>query len=109
MKRLLDYDPLTGVTQYFLYDPVTGEWGVESVQDVESILEVNKKLQNEEGYTRHGIKNDFWHVAQIPVVVQEKWLREEGIDIYNKDHWPKVKAKLNDPDYRYLKTTRGTV
>jgi hypothetical protein len=109
MKRLLDYDPFTGVTQYFHYDDMSGDWGIESVQDVEPIIDTNKAMQNDDNYSRDGIKNEFWHVARIPVTIQEKWLREDGIDIYNKDHWPKVKRKLNDPDYRYLKTTTGTV
>lgn len=109
MRKVFDYDPITGVTQYFHYDELTGGWGIESVQDVEPILEANKKLQNHETYSKDGIKNEFWHVATIPVVIQEKWLREDGIDIYNRDHWKKVKMKLNDPDYRYLKATTGTV
>jgi len=109
MKRLFDYDPLTGVTQYFHYDELTGNWGIESVQDVEPFLELNKALQNDPEYSRQGIKQSWWHVARIPILVQEKWLREEGIDIYNKDHWPKVKQKLNDPEWRYLRTATGKI
>jgi len=109
MKRVLDYDPMTGITQYFHYDETNGNWGVESVQDVDPILDMNKSMQNDESYSRLGIKKEWWHVARIPVVIQEKWLREDGIDIYNKDHWPKVKAKLNDRDNLYLKTTTGRV
>lgn len=108
MKRLLDYDPFTGVTHYFHYDEQTGDWGIESQQDCSQIIEANKILQNEDSYSQKGIKNEWWHVASIPVVVQEKWLRE-GIDIFNKDHWHQVKRKLNDPEYRYLKATTGTV
>ena len=33
-----------------------------------------------------------------------KWLTEDGIDIYNRDHWKAVKKKLNSNEYRYLKT-----
>ena len=109
MKRLLDYDPLTGISQYFHYSESTGEWAIESVQDVDTILDMNKSMQNDESYSELGIKNEFWHVARIPVVIQEKWLREDGIDVFNKDHWKKVKRKLNDPDYLYLKTTTGKV
>ena len=108
-RRLLDYDPLTGITQYFHNDEITGKWAIETVQDVDPILDVNKALQNDEDYSKDGIKKEFWHVARIPVVIQEKWLREDGINIYNKDHWHKVKQKLNDPDYLYLKTTTGKV
>lgn len=109
MKRLLDYDPITGVTQYFHYDELTGDWGIESVQDVEPILELNKALRNDTNYSKNGIKNEFWHVARIPVIVQEKWLREEGLDIYNRDHWKRVQRKLNNQEYKDLRTTDGTI
>jgi len=106
-KRLLDYDPLSGITQYFYYDEDTGNFTIESVQDVESILDYNKSLQNDEDYKKNGMKNEFWHYARIPVVVQEKWLKEFGVDVHKKEDWPRVKKLLNDPDYRYLKTTTG--
>ena len=109
MRKLFDYDPLTGVTQYFHYDELTGGWGIETEQDCTKIIEDNKTLQNHDTYSKDGIKKEWWHVASIPVIIQEKWLREDGIDIYNKDHWPRVKRKLNDPDFRYLKATTGTV
>jgi len=105
MRKLLDYDPLSGVTQYYHYNENTGDWGIESVQDVQPIIEHNKALQNDDGYTSHGIKNEMWHYARIPIVIQEKWLKEKGIDVMNKEHWGAVKKLLNDPDYRYLKTT----
>ena len=109
MKKILDYDPAAGITQYFHYDEVSGDWSVESVQDTKPIIEYNKILQNDGGYTAHGIKNEMWHYARIPTVVQEKWLREKGVDLMNKDHWGKVKQLLNDPEYRYLKTTTKKV
>jgi len=109
MKRLFDYDPMTGITQYFHYNENTGGWGIESIQDVEPFIERNKKLQNEQDYSKQGIKREWWHVATIPIVIQEKWLREDGIDIYNKDHWQKVKQKLNDPDWKYLRTSLGRI
>ena len=109
MKRLFDFDPLTGVTQWFHYNEATGDWGLESVQDVEPIIESNKAMQKDENYSKDGIKREWWHAARIPVVIQEKWLREEGIDVFKTEHWPRLKKKLNDPDWMYLKTTTGKV
>jgi len=109
MKKILDVDPMTGVTQYFHYDEISGDWGIESIQNVDPFIERNKRLQNDEEYKKRGMKNEFWHFASIPIMIQEKWLREDGIDLMNKDHWPKVKKKLMDPDYRYLRTTTGKI
>lgn len=109
MKRLFDYDPMTGITEYFHYDEKSGKWAIETVQDVELLLDLNKAKQNNTDYSKDGMKREWWHVATIPPVIQLKWLREDGIDIYNKDHWPRVKQKLNDPDWKYLRTSLGRI
>lgn len=107
-KRILDYDPDTGVTDFFEYDEQTDTTTISRHQDVTSILEDNKLLQNNEDYTKHGIKNEMWHYATIPLVLIEKWLNEDGIDVFNKNHERKVFQKLNSPEYRFLKTTLRT-
>lgn len=105
MKRIIDYDPLTGVKTVFDYDFASDTTYVGTEQDVSVILEANKILQNMDEYTRGGIKNEWWHYATIPNVVIEKWRNELGVDVFNKDHEKKVFSLLNQPEYRYLKTT----
>lgn len=105
MKRILDYDPTTRITTWFDFDPVTDTTYVGREQDVESILEINKKLQNDESYSKKGIKESWLHYATIPNILIEKWKTEEGIDVFNKNHEKRVFQKLNNPEYRYLKTT----
>ena len=107
-KRILDYDPQTGVTEYFEYDSLSDTTTLSRHQDVESVLEGNKTLQNDTDYTKKGIKGSFWHYANIPLITIEKWLNEEGIDVFNKNHERKVFQKLNSPEYRFLKTTHKT-
>jgi len=109
MKRLLDHDPLTGVTQYHEYDPLTKRTTIETTQDVTPFLERNKILRYNEDYSRKGIKNEWWHAATIPVVVQYKWLKDHGVDIFNKDHAQKVNQLLDSPEWGYLKTTTGKI
>jgi hypothetical protein len=50
----------------------------------------------------------MWKVASIPNWVVEQWMRE-GINIFKDEDWPKIKAKLNDPDYKFLRTSPGRV
>jgi hypothetical protein len=47
----------------------------------------------------------FRHAAHIPDAVWMKWKIEEGIDIFNKDHLPAIKRKLDDPEWRHLRTS----
>ncbi len=74
-------------------------------QNVTSLLDMNKALANETDATKEGIKNGWWHYAQIPNIIIEKWLNEHGVNLYNKDHEKAVFRLLNQPEYRYLKTT----
>lgn len=77
---------------------------VRSVDDVEAVLEHNKKLRALEQ------KSDCWrHVASIPPIICVKWLTEawnRGQDVrFLSAEWDLLVAqKLRDPDYAYLRT-----
>lgn len=102
--RLLDYDPLTRESVYFELNQ-DGIATLYQEQDYSHIIEANKMMQNDTDYTKKGIKADWWHYARIPNNVAFKWLKEEGIDIFDRNHEKKVFQKLNSPEYQYLKTT----
>ena len=106
MKRILDYDPITGITTTFDYVPETDTTVLYREQaDVDLILEANKALRNDEEITKKGIKEGWWHYAQIPNIIIKKWMNEFGVNLYNKDHQKKVFWLLNQREYKYLKTT----
>lgn len=98
-KRLLDFDPVTGVKTFYQYDENEDRDIISYEQDVEPILDRNKAAANE----ATGPMGDMVHVASIPSSIQLKWLVEHGVDIMNRDHMPRVKRLLNDPEWRYLK------
>ncbi len=103
MRQLLDYDPINGVSCYFNAE---GEkFFFTHEQDTRLILDGNVGLQNNDSYTKKGIKEDFWHYATIPTVVEMEWLNKYGVSLDNPDHKKKVFELLNHPDYRNLKTT----
>ena len=106
-KRLLSHDPVTGLNTWFSYDPLTDETVISYTADSTPILERNKRFANDDEYSKKGIKDEFWHFATIPVEVQMDWLINKGVDIYNPNDTKKISQLLNDPDYRYLKTTAG--
>lgn len=92
------------------WDPSEEIMVVRSSQDVDAILDHNKEREN------YGISGDGYnadrsmrYVAEIPLILVEKWLREEGLNVYRDDHWERLRAKLNDPEYRYLRTSGGRV
>lgn len=120
MKRLLNYDPGTGVYEWFHGHGDAG-FSIETYQDpavVKAIIDRNKAEQNDRSRMQRGIKNSFMRAACIPVGVQHKWLQDESFDLYEgsrtgKPHklspegQKRFKRLLNSPDYRYLKTIDG--
>ena len=108
-KRIVDFDPFTGITTTFDYDHLSDTTYVGREQDISTLLDINKALQNDPDYSKKGIQREWWHMCKIPPLVIEKWKNEKGIDVLNKDHWPAVKKLLNDPEYKWLKTTAGYI
>lgn len=80
---------------------------VVSAQDVTAFIERNKASCNEnDGYTKD---RTMRRVGEIPPIVIQKWLIEEGLDVWNPDHAHRLMRKLNDPDWRYLRSAPGTL
>lgn len=104
-KRVVDYDPYTRITTTFDYTPDGMVILGEEHQDIAPLLDFNKRLANDDSYTKQGIKDSWWHCASIPPILIAKWKYELGVDVYNKHHIKAVKKLLNQPEYKYLKTT----
>jgi len=106
MKRLLDYDPLTGVKEIFHHDDKTGEWAIETQQDVTAQLEAAKDMRNDPDISNNGIKNGRWHYAHIPNLVMNMMINEDGVNPLDPNNATKV-GQLIDTKYEYLKLTSG--
>lgn len=92
-----------GDVAHWWRDNGDGTSSVVSAQDVAPVLERNKAMTNH---------NDGWsptrelrRAAFIPNIIRDKWLNEEGWDAYRPDlYGEQLRRKLNDPDWRYLRT-----
>ncbi len=79
---------------------------INRVQDVEPILEDNKRLQAE----AQSRKSSFRHIARIPAVILEKWFNEElargnvSLKWGSKEFDGIIARKLKDPDWKFLRT-----
>ena len=102
MSQFFDYDPNTGVQDFFAFDEINGVARIKSVQDVEPLLN-RQKLYRDEGLKDRGIKSGLWHYASIPTTVAME-LRNKGIDIFNKDHQKAMFKEINT-NYPHLKAT----
>ena len=107
MRRLLSHEEFNGIDTFHEYDSNTNETTIIHVGETDSLIDDNKAKANDADFSKEGIKQGFWLYARIPAIIQTKWLLEHGVDVYNKDHGPAIGKLLNDPQYKYLKTTAG--
>lgn len=104
--RLFDHDPLTGITEYFHYDPETEGFVIQTQQDLEYHIEATKSLQND-ATGRYG---ELTRIASIPAVIvmqlaQQGILSAGGAILDDK----RFRAWLNDRDSRVFRTKLGRV
>lgn len=101
--RLFDDDQLSGIKTFHAYED--GVRHILTTQDVEPILEANKRERyNAKGKVCEKGRLGF-KVASIPISIQYKWLVEEGWDCLSPDPGcqAKLKQKLNDPEWCHLR------
>jgi len=90
------------------YDAPERKFIFERWQDVEPIIENNKRLQN----TPQDRKAIWRHTASIPAIFIEKWLQEAWergqriTTIFGEEMEKIIQQKLNDPDYRFLRVDK---
>jgi hypothetical protein len=86
-------------------DHQDGSYTIQSVQDVETQLDLNKAMAtHNDGYSP---SRELRRAAHIPNIVVLKWWMEEGWNALDPRHWDRLRAKLNDPDWRHLRTAPG--
>ena len=82
---------------------------LERVQDVEDIIENNKRLRTEDQHSDWGR-----HVASIPNIIMERWLNEAyasgntSLRMFTKEFDELVAKKLKDPDWAFLRTDKAS-
>jgi hypothetical protein len=84
-----------------------GQMVVKRTQDVTPYLEANKAARNSFSDWRPFAKQGMRQVAEIPNIVVEKWMRELGVNVFDRNHAKKVQQLLNSNEYAYLRTSPG--
>jgi len=107
VKRLLDYDPLSGIETWHEYDPLAKTTKLHYVptRDVDPTLDYLTDLANNPDISRSQIKQNWWLYAHVPDSLLMKWHCEEGVDINDTQA---ILRKVNSPDYKRLKATALT-
>ena len=85
-----------------------GDITVERVQDVEPIIDQNKRLQA----LPQKRAGSFRHIGTIPNVILERWIVEDGVNYLalSKEEFDRmIMRKLRDPDWKWLRTGEGRI
>ena len=102
MRRVLDSDPATGITQWFHFDDVTGDFGLETQQDVTALIESTKGAFNPVG-EREPWKGDLHKVASVPMIIYHELAKISN----NFKDQRAIYKWLNDKDNRVFRTRPG--
>lgn len=98
MKRLLDFDPLSGMKTWHEYDAATQTTIITYSGDSQGVLDQCKEDAN------HADRKlgDMAHVARVPPEIQMEWFVKHGVKMWDKNHRGAVNRLLDGP-YKYLK------
>lgn len=91
-----------GARSFMVYDDVEDRVSFGMEQDVSYTLARNRALRDK---SDRGWTEEKWgrRAASIPFFVIQEW-KAKGINVFDKNDWPKVAALLDDPEYRHLRT-----
>ena len=104
-KRIFEQDELLGITRIWHFDEETDTAVIETIQNVQPIVESNKSEFNQvDERARWDGEGLGLRVASIPMNIYMD-LVSKGITRTEKD----FKKWLNDPDNRFFRTRPGRV
>ena len=106
--RLLQSGPITST---FWHDqPADDAYVIESVQDVEDIVDVNKAQYNStDERARWGTKGGETLIARIPLTIYFDLMRQGIINHKGEGDEQRFTAWLNAPENRFFRTRPGRV
>lgn len=101
-------DNHAGVVTTMHEDAATGDQTFHVTQDVEGIIDDNKRGQNS-GHDGYNKDRSMRHFAEVPFAIVHKWMMEDGLPprtyfTMSKDQKEKyIYQKMRDPNYTYLR------
>jgi hypothetical protein len=107
-SRPFDFDPMTGMTETFHFDPYTDRLVMENTQRIDPILDANKRFMCDAEMDYNA--GEFHRVAAIPHALlpelHTKGIMDMGGRILDQKA---LKRFLNDRDNLWLRTRPGQV
>ena len=109
ITRAMDYiEPSSEeVTTTFHFDESDDRFVIERTQDVERILK--KNVERRKLYDGYNKDRDWKMVGDIPLVMIEAIMKEEGWNPLDQNEGERLLQLLDRPEFSKFKTSNGTV
>lgn len=101
-SRIMESDPIAKTKDKFHFDEDGDEFVLETVQDVQDIVDIANEQYKDDAHEGQRWKGDIHLVARVPLAV---WAELEKAGIAGDDE--ALKKWLNDPDNRKFRTKPG--
>jgi len=102
---------MSEIVRKIVRDPHTGGVIFAAQQDVEPILEQNRKLLNaprSSSRLHHNGLECWYRVASIPLILLEQWWKE-GLRFTDPDFIANARGRLNSAEFEGLRTAPGRI
>lgn len=106
-REFFDFVPDTGIVHYIEEDG--DDVIVRTEQDVEPVMERAKKLAND-GRGDRGIKEGWWHIADVPPTIWLEIKQKYNCDMFTADdnEWKRF-LQILKRDYGHFLTTHKRI
>ena len=95
MKRVLDFNPETGLTTYFEHDAQNNKNIITYSQDIQAVVDHNKHCSDQLDK-----KSDYWYVGTLPDTVIMQWSKECGHRPFTKEWQEYARKQLDSAENR---------
>lgn len=107
IRQLVDVS-WDGTSEFAHFDSEGNLTGIEITNDVEDVIDNNKRLQND-GSGGYGKTREWKHEACIPMGLVRQWEGELGVPVgflETKEGFQVLLAKIRDPEFKYLRVDK---
>lgn len=99
---------MSAIARRVYLQPSTDEVVIQSSQDVEAILSLNRAIFNATRHTTKLWHSDYVLIGRIPMILLDKW-QQMGLRYWDPDDWKIIRAMLNSNEWSALRTAPGVL
>lgn len=97
---------MSAIARRVYLQPSTEEVVIQSSQDCEAILSLNRAIYNASRRTSKLWHSDYVLIGRIPLILLDQW-QQMGLKYWDPDDWKIIRGMLNRNEWSALRTAPG--